>query len=160
MSAKDVIEHCLLSLALPAANTPEGMLAPRMSIIEDVLDASQGADVVSTLLQLGEHPDAWLQKAASTLAAGSPITARLVLEQYQRGQKMSLAECFRMELDVSCRCGEYGEFQEGVRALLIDKDRQPKWAFSTAKEVPASLIDWFFSSPWPVQEHPLKHLGA
>lgn len=159
-SANDVVEQCLRAQALPAADIPEGNLAPRMPIIEEVLDVSQGADAIGALLHLGEHPDAWLQKAARTFAAGSPITARLVMEQYQRGQHMSLAECFRMELDLSCRCGEYGEFQEGVRALLIDKDRQPKWAFSSAKEVPASVIDWFFSSPWPDQEHPLAHLGA
>ena len=159
-SASDVIEQCLRAQALPPADIPEGNLAPRMPIIEEVLDVSQGADAIGALLRLSEHPDAWLQKAARTFAAGSPITARLVMEQYQRGQHMSLAECFRMELDLSCRCGEYGEFQEGVRALLIDKDRQPKWAFSSVKEVPASVIDWFFSSPWPDQEHPLAHLGA
>jgi hypothetical protein len=42
------------------------------------------------------------------------------------------------------QCSIVGEFQEGVRALLIDKDNQPKWKYSLASEVPSELINAHF----------------
>ena len=51
-----------------------------------------------------------------------------------------------MELDISKRCVEVGEFQEGVRALLIDKDKQPKWLYDDLNSVPQSFVDSFFPS--------------
>ena len=43
-------------------------------------------------------------------------------EQLKHSKGKNLADCFKMELGMSVRAGEVGEFQEGVRALLIDKD--------------------------------------
>jgi hypothetical protein len=37
-----------------------------------------------------------------------------------------------------------GEFQEGIRALLIDKDQQPKWRYSKVKDVPQAWVDGFY----------------
>lgn len=71
---------------------------------------------------------------------------------------MSLADCFRMEANMSCRCGESGEFQEGVRALLIDKDMSPKWKFESVEDVPQDVVEHFFTSPWPADKHPLSGL--
>jgi hypothetical protein len=82
----------------------------------------------------------------------------LVFEQCKKGANMTLADCFRMEADMSCRCGESGEFQEGVRALLIDKDMSPQWKYKTVDEVPQSAIAHFFTSPWAEEQHPLAKL--
>ena len=60
---------------------------------------------------------------------------------------------------MSCRCGEFGEFQEGVRALLVDKDHQPNWRYPTIESVPNEIMVWFFDSPWQENEHPLSTLG-
>jgi len=40
-----------------------------------------------------------------------------------------------------------GEFAEGVRALLIDKDLKPRWHFPTLKSVDPEWIDRFFIEP-------------
>jgi hypothetical protein len=39
------------------------------------------------------------------------------------------------------------EFAEGVRALLVDKDRQPKWQFATVQDVPMDVLESFFAEP-------------
>jgi hypothetical protein len=36
------------------------------------------------------------------------------------------------------------EFSEGVRALLIDKDRNPQWSYDTVGSVPDNVLDGFF----------------
>jgi hypothetical protein len=65
-----------------------------------------------------------------------------------------------MELGLSCKCGEFGEFQEGVRALLIEKDHQPNWRFKSVDQVPKATIDYFFENIWSQDTHPLAHLDA
>ena len=65
-----------------------------------------------------------------------------------------------MELGLSCQCGEFGEFQEGVRALMIDKDHQPNWRFKSVNQVPKATIDYFFENIWSQDTHPLAHLDA
>ena len=39
------------------------------------------------------------------------------------------------------------EFAEGVRALLVDKDRQPKWQYASVHDVPADVLESFFQEP-------------
>ncbi|MBN8444536.1 MAG: enoyl-CoA hydratase/isomerase family protein [Gammaproteobacteria bacterium] len=103
--------------------------------------------------------DVWLNKAKTSLQYGSPITAHIVYRLLQLGQSKILADSFRLELGLSVQCGKLGEFTEGVRALLIDKDQQPKWLYSDVASVPVHVIDQLFSSPWDASEHPLQALG-
>jgi len=60
---------------------------------------------------------------------------------------------------MSCRCGEKGEFEEGIRALLIEKDNAPAWKFSSVSDVPEDVVNAFFQSPWDEASHPLAALG-
>lgn len=103
--------------------------------------------------------DAWLNKAKTSLQYGSPITAHIVYRLLQLGQSKILADSFRLELGLSVQCGRLGEFTEGVRALLIDKDQQPKWLYPDVASVPDTVIDELFNSPWQASEHPLQALG-
>ncbi|WP_105265223.1 enoyl-CoA hydratase/isomerase family protein [Pseudoalteromonas sp. T1lg76] len=104
-----------------------------------------------------ETEDKWLAKAIKTLKHGCPLSAHLVFEQLKRAQGLSLKACFQMELGMSVTCCEVGEFQEGVRALLIDKDMAPKWQYPTLESVPADVIERFFA---PMGEsHPLASLA-
>ena len=103
--------------------------------------------------------DVWLSKAKTSLQYGSPITAHIVYRLLQLGQSKILADSFRLELGLSVQCGKLGEFTEGVRALLIDKDQQPQWLYPDVASVPTAVIDELFSSPWEAAEHPLQALG-
>lgn len=103
--------------------------------------------------------DPWLSAAAATLLAGSPSTAALAHALRQRSRLLSLAGVFRMELVASMHCAARPDFAEGVRALLIDKDRRPCWSPASLGEVSREWIDGYFASPWQGAEHPLADLG-
>lgn len=60
---------------------------------------------------------------------------------------MNLADVFEMEYAISQGFMEYGEFYEGVRALLIDKDNQPKWKHHDVNQVTADDVKFFFDRP-------------
>ncbi len=89
--------------------------------------------------------DKWLQGAQAKLKNGSPLSALLIYEQLALTKNYSLAQCFASELNLSLRCCQYPEFSEGVRALLVDKDKKPKWRYQTVNEIPEALVDWFFT---------------
>lgn len=125
----------------------------------DALAKHDSLQSVIAAVNAMQGEDKWLQKAKESLAYGSPITAHIVFELLKLGQSKILADSFRLELGLSVQCGKLGEFTEGVRALLMDKDLQPKWQYKTVDEVPQSVIDELFRSPWAANEHPLRDLG-
>ncbi len=120
------------------------------------LESVQG--YCDALLTVDAEGDKWLEKAQEAVKYGSPITMNLVKQQLIRGRDLSLAECFKMELVISCRCATFGEFQEGVRALLIDKDNNPNWWAKRPEDVSEAIIDSFFVSPWAEDQHPLSNI--
>ena len=50
----------------------------------------------------------------------------------------------------------HADFAEGVRALLIDKDNQPNWRYTTLDELPEAYVSEHFEAPWP--QNPLHDL--
>lgn len=132
---------------------PPAVLAAHQPLIDELLEPCRNApEAVNAILAVAEDNE-WFSKAQRSLRLGSPITMHLVWEQIRRGRALSLAECFEMELIMSCRCAESGEFAEGVRALLIDKDKTPRWRYQNAEAVPEAVVQHHFTSPWTT--HPL-----
>jgi enoyl-CoA hydratase/carnithine racemase len=139
---------------------PQSNLVDNQDWLSNLATKTNVSQAAEYIMSANAEDNKWLSKAQKTLIAGSPITANLVFEQLRRGKDMTLAECFQMELGLSCKCGEFGEFQEGVRALLIEKDHQPNWRFKSVEQVPKAIIDYFFENIWSQDTHPLALLDA
>jgi len=137
---------------------PVSHLKSQKSLIEHVMNCDNIVDIVNSIITV-EVEDKWFNRAQKSLKHGSAVSGHIVYRQLNEGKKLSLADCFRLELNLSVKCGQYGEFVEGVRALLIDKDNKPQWRFNSVEEVDLSVIDWFFESKWSAEEHPLARLG-
>jgi hypothetical protein len=82
----------------------------------------------------------------------------VTLEQLRRGAKLPLAECFRMELNLVLAALEHGDFLEGVRAVIVEKDNQPRWRPARLAEVSPESIRRFFAPRWKAADHPLANL--
>jgi enoyl-CoA hydratase/carnithine racemase len=137
----------------------QSLLAKEQGLIDELMTGSID-DVHRKLCGLdinGAEFD-WLARAQKTALAGSPLSWTLIDEQAKLGTEMSLVQCFQWELGISVNCCAIGDFCEGVRALLIDKDRNPKWMFSELNQVDSAKIKALLSSPWPENEHPLNGL--
>jgi enoyl-CoA hydratase/carnithine racemase len=87
----------------------------------------------------------WLKQAQQKILNGSPLSIALIYQQLQRSKTLTLKECFDSELNLSLRCCQQKEFSEGVRALLVDKDKCPQWQFRNIAEIDNKVVDWFFS---------------
>ncbi|MDP2015632.1 enoyl-CoA hydratase/isomerase family protein [Hydrogenophaga sp.] len=106
----------------------------------------------------------WAKATAATLRHRSPLMLHVVLAQVRRARAMGLADNLRMERGMVYRCfhlrpGAASETVEGIRALAVDKDQQPRWNPERIEDVERGQVAAFFESPWTADAHPLKHLG-
>ena len=136
---------------------PESKLNEHKALIEQATHFDNLNEIVNAILT-ADCEDKWFSRAQKSLKHGSAISASIAYKQIQAGKELSLADCFRMELNLSVKSGQYGEFVEGVRALLIDKDNSPKWHFDCVNNVDNKVLDWFFESKWSDEQHPLANL--
>jgi enoyl-CoA hydratase/carnithine racemase len=86
----------------------------------------------------------WAKKTADTLDQRSPLALAVTLELLRRGRKLSLPECFAMELHLDRQWFEHGDIVEGVRALLVDKDKNPQWNPSSISKLDPQRVEDFF----------------
>ena len=165
----DVALNDLLKSMAPDASAPDvsppdvsppGPLERHYGLIRHSSDGPDFDAICAQIKSWATNEDPWLKRAAATFNAGSPGSARLCFELLKRVRHMSLAEVFRQEYIVSLQCGVQGDFKEGIRALLIDKDKQPKWNPASLEGATQAWVQRFFEQPWPDSvTHPLADLA-
>lgn len=140
------------------AAVPASPLRAHFDRIEALIGHDGLADIARRLAALTEDADPWLAAAGKTFVRGAPSSAQLSWALWHRTRHMSLAEVFRTEYLVSVAACAHGEFAEGVRALLIDKDRSPRWHDASLAEVDAARVEDHFRPRFD-GPHPLADLG-
>ena len=90
----------------------------------------------------------WLELTQKAFLKGCPVTYKLVDEQIIRAKYLSLKEVFEMEFIMSTRCAMNPDLQEGIRALLVDKDGNPQWTVNSVAEISNEQTELFFTAPW------------
>ena len=86
----------------------------------------------------------WFLQTRDSFLNGSPETWYIVEKMLREGKSKSVSECFNMEAKLGKALVSRGNFLEGVRALLVDKDKNPKWNPSSYSEVNKLEIDKIF----------------
>lgn len=117
----------------------------RMVATDSVFKQKSVEDIISALKKYeGKHKQ-FCEEALDAFKKNSPLSMKLVFEQLNRSRDMELGDCLEMEFKLAQRCalGE-GDFWEGVRAVLIDKDQKPNWKYKNVEEVPDGVIKRFF----------------
>lgn len=137
-----------------ADKMPASNVQANYDLINELLDGDSAAEICQQLLDY-KTDDKWLNRAINTLRNGCPITPHLVVAQMKHGEHLGLADVFRMELVMSRHCAAKGHFKEGVRALLIDKDRTPNWQHKNIADVTDEEVEAFFVA---FDDDPLAHL--
>lgn len=102
----------------------------------------------------------WAADTLALMKQRSPLSMGLVFRQLEEGRRLDLADCFRQEYNLVIGCIEDGDFIEGVRALIVDKDKQPKWNPSDIAGVTDARVASFFKGGLGDSSHPLAGLGT
>ena len=75
----------------------------------------------------------------------SPVSLMVTLKMLRMGRHLDLSDCLKLEYRIIKRCMESPNFYEGVRALLIDKENNPKWNPSSIYDVDSVMVDKYVS---------------
>lgn len=102
------------------------------------------ASVESIMKALAAHKDHWAIEVTSVLQQKAPFSLKLTLAQLQKAQGLSLADCLKMDFALVRHFMMDNDFYEGVRALLIDKDKNPHWQPEHLEQVTESKIVSYF----------------
>lgn len=135
---------------------PAGQVEPHMASINALCDGDNVHQIIDNITAL-ETEDPWLAKARDGLAHGSMLAACWIHQQLWETRHASLAEVFQAEIQLGTNIIRHPEFAEGVRALLIDKDRNPSWSYAASRDIPGAVLDSFFNAPW--DQNPLADLS-
>ncbi|MBF8162525.1 enoyl-CoA hydratase/isomerase family protein [Ectopseudomonas hydrolytica] len=98
----------------------------------------------------------WAEETLRLLDSRSPLAMAVTLELLRRGRYLSLADCFALELHLDYQWFAKGDLMEGVRALIIDKDKQPRWNPPTLDELAPARVQAFFNGFRPASGKPLR----
>jgi enoyl-CoA hydratase/carnithine racemase len=150
--------HALLSsLAVTDDALPGGPMRRQADRIDALMAADGLAALAPAIAALAAEADPWLAQAGNAFTRGSPTSIALGMLMQQRARELSLADTFRLELQASIGCCMHHDFAEGVRALLVDKDRNPRWSPATLAEVSPQHLEAHLR-PFFDGRHPLADL--
>lgn len=101
-------------------------------------------EILLSLEKGEEQGNQWAFETKSMLLSKSPTSLKVTLRQLQQGKKQSLVDCFKMEFALSMNFMNNPDFYEGVRSVLVDKDRTPHWKSPRLEDVSEDYVLSFF----------------
>jgi enoyl-CoA hydratase len=156
-----------------ALSWPEAMKVPDVKpewwhdLLDSVFSVPSLNHAVVELNQLQAQGNAWATATLEAFAHRSPLMMQVTWQQIRQARTMGIGDELRMERDLvrhafhphhlQRRCAE-SDTVEGIRALAVDKDHQPRWMHAGLAEVTSEQVQGFFESPWPPSAHPLADL--
>lgn len=134
------VQEALGAFTEPA---PASELLAQQDWIDAAYSADSVADIVARLRGSGV-PEA--EKAAEQVRSKSPTACAVTLKSLRRARQAgSLEEVLDDEFRVSVACLRSPDLVEGIRAQVVDKDRNPHWSPATIEEVDPARVDAFFA---------------
>ncbi len=138
-NAYDAVSSCLSRFAEPVNSQS---IADLQANVDTRFAYS---DIASILNDLAKNDDAWHQEILLTLQQKSPLSLCVTLAQLSKAANMSFDECIQMDYCLVQHFMKDHDFYEGVRALLIDKDKLPQWSPKNLSSIKSSLVNDYFT---------------
>lgn len=130
------------ALARHAIEPPPSELAAQREWIDECYSQDTVQDIITALKN---HSAKAANDAADLIATRSPIALSVTLEAVRRAAKLeTLEDVLVQDYRVSSASLRSHDFVEGIRAQLVDKDRNPKWSPASLADVTvADVADYF-----------------
>jgi enoyl-CoA hydratase len=125
----------------------DGDVQSDLAAQRDWIDECFAGDTVEDIVAaLRGHDAGPAQDAANLIASRSPIAVSVALEAVRRADKLdTLEDVLVQDYRVSSAAARSHDLVEGIRAQIIDKDRNPKWSPPTLAAVSAADVDAYFA---------------
>lgn len=139
------LEDAATAIALLEEEPPAGILADERAWTDRAFAADTVAKVIDSVRSSGA---ATASAVADTIDAKSPIALAVTLQSLRRARTLpSLQAALRQEYRVSRHASATHDFAEGIRAQLVDKDRDPHWMPSAHAEGTDAAVAAYFAAP-------------
>jgi enoyl-CoA hydratase len=124
----------------------------RLAALQPAIDRCFARDSVEAILDAlaaesaGGGTDAgWAAETHAGLLTKSPTSLKITLRQLTIGRDYDLDAALALEYRLTQHFMAGHDFYEGVRAMLIDRDRKPQWCPAILAEVTDSMVDAYFA---------------
>ena len=140
------------TIAAYAVDPGRALLSAHRTAIETAF-AHDSVEAILTAAAKSQDP--FVVEAARRIAVRSPLALKVTLAMLRRARELATVEdCLALEFRIGERLAPAGDFQEGIRAVVIDKDGKPRWHPATLSEVSEEQVVRHFaplSKPelWP-----------
>ena len=124
-----------------AEEPPASALEAQRDWIDACYSADDAEEIVRRLHAAGGDAAA----AADTIEAKSPTSVKVTLASLRRSRGLTLDEVLVEEYRVGLHCLSGPDFREGIRAQVVDKDRNPQWRPATLHEVRPEDVERYFA---------------
>ncbi|MEE1787598.1 enoyl-CoA hydratase/isomerase family protein [Streptomyces sp. SP17BM10] len=133
LAAAPDVEAVTAAVAAEAEPAPPSALAAQREWIDACYAADTVEEIVERLLDCGVRE---AKEAAELVLANSPTAVKTTLAALRRARSLpSLEAVLDQEYRISCAALDSHDLVEGIRAQVIDKDRNPRWSPATLAEV-------------------------
>ena len=132
------------AVAQAAAPLPADNLAAHRAALDHCFAAP---DLPGILARLNDAAGAWAVELKKSLQTASPSALCWTHRLLRDGADRTLPHCLATELALVRQVVRHPDFAEGVRAILVDKDRQPHWRPARLQDVDPAMIAALFDTP-------------
>jgi enoyl-CoA hydratase/carnithine racemase len=133
------VDQCLHEYSMMPSSADSSQIKPAI----DVCFAQPTVELIKSSLQGMEG--VWPVSIDNSLSQKSPLSLKVTLAQLQKAKGLSLAQCLQMDYDIVSHFMHGKDFYEGVRALLIDKDKKPHWNPERLEMVTEQMVAGYFT---------------
>jgi enoyl-CoA hydratase len=124
-----------------AEQAPDSALEAQRDWIDVCYSADDAEEIVRRLRAAGGEAAA----AAEAIEAKSPTSVKVTLASLRRSRGLTLDEVLVEEYRVGLHCLSSPDFREGIRAQVVDKDRNPQWRPAALHEVSPEDVERYFA---------------
>lgn len=130
------------AIASVTTDLPPAALSAPASVVRRIFEEVSVGAIVRALKA---EPADWAQAALHAIEASCPFSLELTFRAIREAATKSVRDCLITDFRIAQRIMRKGNYFEGVRALIIDKDNQPRWEPSTLADVRKEDIDACFA---------------
>ncbi|WKA05141.1 hypothetical protein VitviT2T_023124 [Vitis vinifera] len=121
----------------------------KLAVINKCFSRRTIEEILSTLeREAVNSADNWISATIQSLQKASPTSLKISLRSIREGRLQDVGQCLTREYRMVCHVlqGEVSkDFFEGCRAILLDKDKNPKWEPSRLEQINESMVEQYFS---------------
>lgn len=144
IASPNQIEDILKELSIQPEVTP-CLTSDDFKIIDDCFNANSVSGILENLFEYEQKGYQFAKNTRQTLLQMSPMSLLIIFYHIVNGKYKNLAECMKTEFRITYNMLSGHDFYEGVRAVLIDKDKSPKWQYNSIEGIDSKLVESYFS---------------